>query len=459
MKKNLGWLNIRFFFAGFISLFFLILMPTATEKIEWENQIRAIKAHQCSENPLITAQIFRKFDFPAIERLPKQSNLADLFKTIEGESIISKSCWLEHREYLKAMLAHYQYGHMPPRPNQVQLQLEKMDVLFQGKGVRYTGTLKFRARGKEIRVRVGVVRPVAKGLFPLIVANSNYLFDYSPITNPKKLSKYQQQKRLEIEEAVYQEAVKRGYAVVKFLRQDFVPDRQDARKYGVLSLYSDYDWGSIAVWAWGTSVVIDAFTQNTDWSETEKIVTTGHSRGGKAALCAGIFDERIALTVPNSSGGGGTASVRFFEPGRIEQRLAHHTKRFPHWWTPNYYKFAGYEEQLPFDAHTAKAVIAPRALLNTHATEDYWANPYGTKVTFLAAQEVFKWLGVPERQALHWRSGGHQQKLEDWLILLDFADWLFFGKPRTGNYDPQIEARHRTHFNWGYPEIKPSINK
>ena len=62
------------------------------------------------------------------------------------------------------------------------------------------------------------------------------------------------------------------------------------------------------------------------------------------------------------------ASV-FFESFRIKQRLADHAKMHPHWWTPNYYKFAGYEEQLPFDAHTAKAVIAPRALLNTHATE------------------------------------------------------------------------------------------
>ena len=392
------------------------------------------------------------FDFPSVNKLPKQSGLADLFKTIEGEPILSKSCWFQHREYLKAMLAHYQYGHMPPRPDKVELQLEKMDELFEGEGMRYNGRLKFIARGKEIHVRVGLVRPVGKGPFPLIVKNSNYLFDYSPITNSQRVSKYQKQKRLEIEEAVYKEAVKRGYAVAKFLRQDFVPDRHDARKHGVLKLYRDYDWGSIAAWAWGTSVVFDAFLQNTDWVDPKKLIVTGHSRGGKTALCAGIFDERIALTVPNSSGGGGTASVRFFEPGHTEQRLAHHAKRFPHWWTPNYYKFAEHEDKLPFDAHTAKALIAPRALLNTHATEDYWANPYGTKVTSLAAQEVFKWLGIPEREALHWRVGGHQQKLEDWLILLDFADWLFFGKPRHGDYAPKIDDRHQNHFNWSYPK-------
>ena len=124
----------------------------------------------------------------------------------------------------------------------------------------------------------------------------------------------------------------------------------------------------------------------------------------------------------------------------------------PHWWTSNYYKFTEYEHKLPFDAHTAKALIAPRALLNTQAMEDYWANPYGTKVTFLAAQTVFRWLDVPEKHALHWRPGGHQHKIEDRLILLDFADWLFWGKPRSGDYNPQIKARHQTYFNWSHPE-------
>lgn len=395
-----------------------------------------------------------KFNFSLVDKLPKQVGLANLFQTIEGELVTSKSCWFEHQKYLKAMVAHYQYGHMPPRPSKIKLQIEKVNKFFQGKGLRYTGTVKFMARGKTINVRIGFVRPVGKGHFPLIVKNSNYLFDYSSITNPKKRSKYEKQKRLEIEEKVYQEAVKRGYAIAKFLRQDFAVDREDTRSYGVMKLYSDYDWGTIAAWAWGTSVVFDALMQNSNWVDRGKLIVTGHSRGGKTALCAGIFDKRIALTVPNSSGAGGTASVRFFEPGRRQQRLAHHTEKFPHWWTANYYKFAGYEEKLPFDAHTAKALIAPRALLNTHATEDYWANPYGTKITFLAAQEFFKWLDVPQRQALHWRPGGHQQKLTDWLVLFDFADWLFFRKPLSENYNPQVDQRYRAYFNWHYPGFK-----
>ena len=39
--------------------------------------------------------------------------------------------------------------------------------------------------------------------------------------------------------------------------------------------------------------------------DKDKIIATGHSRGGKTALLLGAFDERVALTVPNASGGGG----------------------------------------------------------------------------------------------------------------------------------------------------------
>lgn len=81
---------------------------------------------------------------------------------------------------------------------------------------------------------------------------------------------------------------------------------------------------------------------------------------------------------------------------------------------------------MPFDAPTAKALIAPRALVNTHVRQDYWANPDGTELTDRAADGVFQWLGVKGKQGIHWRNGGHAQSEEDWLALFDFADWQFF---------------------------------
>ena len=178
-----------------------------------------------------------------------------------------------------------------------------------------------------------------------------------------------------------------------------------------------------------------------------KIVVTGHSRGGKTALCAGIYDERIAITAPNSSGAGGTASWRFFEPGQRRQTIRVHTTAHRYWWVPRLFQFADREARLPFDAHTAKALIAPRALINTHALQDYWANPYGTQLTYQAAQTVFEWLGVGEHQGIHWRPGGHAQGPEDWDALLDFADWHFFGKRSDRRFD-----------GLAYPQVQPPVS-
>ena len=53
------------------------------------------------------------------------------------------------------------------------------------------------------------------------------------------------------------------------------------------------------------AITLEAESPTTDWADTDKIIATGHSRGGKVALCAAIYDERIALGAPNGSGCGG----------------------------------------------------------------------------------------------------------------------------------------------------------
>ncbi len=63
-------------------------------------------------------------------------------------------------------------------------------------------------------------------------------------------------------------------------------------------------------WAWGVHRVIDAI-EKVDRIDAKKVIVTGHSRYGKAALVAGAFDERIALTVPSHAGCAGGAPYRF----------------------------------------------------------------------------------------------------------------------------------------------------
>jgi len=210
-------------------------------------------------------------------------------------------------------------------------------------------------------------------------------------------------------------ALQRGFLLCKFQRTELAKDARGDRVKGVYPLYPEHDWGAIAVWAWAHGVVADALDK-LEIADMEKLVVTGHS-----------------ITAPNSSGTGGTGSFRYFEEKQREQRLILHRKAFPHWWVDRYYQFGDKEDRLPYDAHTAKALVAPRALFNAHARKDYWANPYGTELTYRAADKVFDWLGAEGKQGLHWRDGGHAQNAIDWGALFDFVDWQFNGKePKQG---------------------------
>ena len=167
-------------------------------------------------------------------------------------------------------------------------------------------------------------------------------------------------------------------------------------------LYPEYDCGALAVWGWGHGVVLDALDQ-LGVADMSKVAVTGHSRGGKAALCASIYEDR-----------------------------------------------------LPFDAHFAKVVIAPRALVNCHARQDYWANPYGIELTHRAAEVVFEWLNAGDRIGLHWRDGKHAQNQEDWAALLDFADHHFFDKKTDRRFDNWNYPDAELPFDWKAPDVIPA---
>ena len=78
-------------------------------------------------------------------------------------------------------------------------------------------------------------------------------------------------------------------------------------------MYPDTNTGAMIEWAWGVSRLIDGLekTASQNKIDTKHIAVKGCSYAGKMALYAGAFDERIALTIPEESGGGGEASWRF----------------------------------------------------------------------------------------------------------------------------------------------------
>jgi hypothetical protein len=106
---------------------------------------------------------------------------------------------------------------------------------------------------------------------------------------------------------------------------------------------------------------------------------------------------------------------------------------------------------LPFDQHFLRALCAPRGLLTTESVDDLHANPSGTYQTYLAAREVYKFVGHPERIGVRFRHGIHEQNAEDFAALLDFADELFTGKPaaQDRNADPFKDLPPA--FTWSAP--------
>jgi hypothetical protein len=140
------------------------------------------------------------------------------------------------------------------------------------------------------------------------------------------------------------------------------------------------------------------------------------------------------MLVSNESGCTGAAISRIKEGEKIGGINEH----FPHWFCQNYRKFNGRENDLPVDQHELLALMAPRLLYVSSASEDKWADPKAEFQSTVEASPVYKLfklegvgaqsLPAPEHPltsghiGYHLRTGKHDLLEYDWSCFMNFAD-------------------------------------
>lgn len=235
----------------------------------------------------------------------------------------------------------------------------------------------------------------------------------------------------------------RGYGLATAYHGDLQLDRRDIASLNQ-NFYSWYNkdrqiqqgqnsWGALGIWAWGLSRMMDYLVEDADVN-AKRIAVLGHSRLGKAALWAGAQDKRFAMVILNNSGEGGAAITR----RKFGETIEEITQAAPHWFGPNFKKYANKENELPVDFHQLIALIAPRPLYVASSSEDLWADPKGEYLSAFHAGAVYRLYGLrtfsnSEPPAVgqpihtgaigyHNRKGQHNITSYDWGRYLDFAD-------------------------------------
>jgi hypothetical protein len=151
-----------------------------------------------------------------------------------------------------------------------------------------------------------------------------------------------------------------------------------------------------AAWSWGISRLIDGLEQVKDELniDTSKIGVHGCSYAGKMALFGGAFDERVALTIAQESGGGGINSWRLSQ--NFSTRTGTQIEKIDNtnysWFLQSMQRLDPYS--LPHDHHELIAMIAPRAVVAMGNRDYEWLGDESGYKSIVAAKEVWKALGV-----------------------------------------------------------------
>ena len=362
--------------------------------------------------------------------------LPEVLQTRDGKFVRSKSVWEKKRrpEIVKLFEDHV-YGQVPVDFDSIHFEVSR----------EVADAMEGKAKLKE--VTIGVWRQSKAVDIHLTLFIPNNRENPAPaflLINNRGKENTDPTRAVKSEFWPAEMVVEAGYAIAAIHVSDAAPDDKEKYGEGVLQLYPEQmvaanGMKAIGAWGWAASRVMDYFENDND-IDAQKVIIVGHSRGGKAALWAGAQDQRFAIVVSNNSGNTGAALSRrnFGETVKVINEA------FPHWFSDNYKKYNDNESALPVDQHMLLALMAPRPLYVTSASEDLWADPKGSYLSLVYAKPVYDLyrkssalspepppINTPvinSTLAYHNREGIHNLTAYDWQNFILFADDHFFGK-------------------------------
>ena len=398
--------------------------------------------------------------------------LEDPLRFADGRKLRSRKQWPERRREILDIFQRQMYGQMPPS---AEIYPETLD-----EGTTLAGF----ARRRQVRMwfkadRTGphidwleLIPAQAQGPCPVILllnytGNHELLEDKEILVTeswmretPHRASQRSRGKfNRDGHDTVFpvSSLLARGYAVLTACYADISPDPdpleekdgtilQDSFAYtGVFALWGprdpsrDDNTTALAAWAWGLMRGMDMIERDPALDQ-DRVVLTGYSRLGKAALLAGAFDERFPVVVPVQTGGGGAPLAK----RDYGEKIATQVSSFRHWFCRAYDRYAYDTASMPFDQHLLLACVAPRALL-IEGFNKPWFDTEGEFLALQAASPVWTFLGEKGLPAVAWpadydtaaigprvgyvrRDQGHGISAIDWHWMLDFADNVWKGQ-------------------------------
>ena len=362
-------------------------------------------------------------------KVPSYS-LPEVLKTSAGKPMTNKREWEKiRRPEVLQLFEDNVYGQMPEQFDSIRFRVTHDDAhAMEGK-----------ARLKEVNISVWKAnRSVTIHLILFLPGNAKKPAHVFLLINNRDRKNTDPSRKIKSEFWPAEMLIDSGYAIAAFHVSDAAPDDSIHYNEGVLRLYpeqltADNGMKAIGAWAWGAGRVMDYFVKEKQ-VDAKKVFVVGHSRGGKAALWAGAQDQRFAMVISNCSGNSGAAlSRRRF--GETIKRINDH---FPRWFCNNYKNYNDNEDALPVDQHMLISLIAPRPVYVTSASKDLWADPKGSYLSLLYAQQVYSLYrsfiplpGSPPSinisvnnpvMGYHNREGVHDLTVYDWKMFIRFAN-------------------------------------